>query len=69
MVPINIEDVLWGVAAAQRLYSIGFREVNNAGESHQQVEQQQKLKDDQHRQVKNTEILGKISDFLQLTWT
>jgi hypothetical protein len=32
MVPINVGDVVWGVAAAQRLYSIGFEKVNNAGE-------------------------------------
>ena len=69
MVPIHIGDVVWGVTAAQRLYSIGFSEVNNAGESHPQLQQQQELKDGEHDQVKNTEILGKTSGFLQLTWT
>jgi hypothetical protein len=33
MVPVNVGDVVGGVAAAQRLYSIGFRKVNNAGET------------------------------------
>ena len=69
MVPINIGDVVWGVAAAQRLYSIGFREVSNAGEWHRQAPAATRAKGDQNDQVKHTEILEKISGFLQLTWT
>ncbi|OCK76765.1 hypothetical protein K432DRAFT_396166 [Lepidopterella palustris CBS 459.81] len=34
MVPINVGDVVRGVTAAQRLYSIGFRNVNNAGQKY-----------------------------------
>ncbi len=34
MVIVRVEDLVWGVAAAQRLYSIGFRKVNNAGATH-----------------------------------
>lgn len=46
MVPVNVEDIVWGVAVAQRLYSVGFRNVNNASETHRQFQQQQALKDD-----------------------
>ncbi|KAN0075078.1 hypothetical protein V8E54_007689 [Elaphomyces granulatus] len=34
MVPVNVEDLVWGVAVAQRLYSTGFRNVNNANQKY-----------------------------------
>jgi hypothetical protein len=37
MVPIDVVDVVWGVAAARRLYTIGFKKVNNAGEIYRQL--------------------------------
>lgn len=66
MALVNVADVMPGLAAAQRLYSIGFTQVNNAGESPTARIIQNGANT---HQVQNIEILEKISGFLQLTWT
>ena len=71
MALVNVADVVPGLAAAKRLYSIGFTQVNNAGESPTAriIPPPKKTKGCQHHQVQIIEISEKKSGFLQLTWT